>query len=296
MAIKIKRPIKFVYGFGNKVGFIVPPTPAVSGTPSPTPSPSLTTTPTPTPSFSPSPTPSFSPSPTPSNSPTPTPSATPSTLVLHLDPSDSSSYSGSGNTVNNLVPNGITGTLTSVSFTTPYFAFAGSPSQIAISDNSLLEPGAGDWTMEVWINASNLSSSAVVIGKFSPGGTGNDVSYSMRTTPASKIYGQYGSGSNYADSPLATINLTTWYHASLVFTNIAENTIKLYINGNLQGTTSHSLGSLLNTSTGLYIGSYNNNEYSQNFNGKIGIVRVYNQARTAEQILANYNLDVGKYI
>jgi hypothetical protein len=150
--------------------------------------------------------------------------------------------------------------------------------------------------MEVWINASSLSSSAVVIGKFSPGGTGNDVSYSMRTTSASKIYGQYGSGSNYADSPLATINLTTWYHVSLVFTNIAENTIKLYINGNLQGTTSHSLGSLLNTSTGLYIGSYNNNEYSQNFNGKIGIVRVYNQARTAEQILANYNLDVGKYI
>jgi hypothetical protein len=118
----------------------------------------------------------------------------------------------------------------------------------------------------------------------------------MRTTPASKIYGQYGSGSNYADSSLSTINLTTWYHVSLVFTNIAENTIKLYINGNLQGTTSHSLASILNTSTGLYIGSYNNNEYSQNFNGKIGIVRVYNQARTAEQILANYNLDVGKYI
>ena len=52
MAIKIKRPIKFVYGFGNKVGFIVPP----------------------------------SPTPTVTASPTPTPSATPSTLVLHLDP------------------------------------------------------------------------------------------------------------------------------------------------------------------------------------------------------------------
>jgi hypothetical protein len=52
---------------------------------------------------------------------------------------------------------------------------------------------------------------------------------------------------------------------------------------------------ILNTSNNLYIGSYNNGEYAQYFDGKIGITRLYNEALTASEVLNNYNADKGKY-
>ena len=69
-------------------------------------------------------------------------------LVLYYDPSSASSYSGSGTTINDLSGNGLNGTMSNISFTSPYFSYNGSSSQVSVADNSLLEPGSGDWTME----------------------------------------------------------------------------------------------------------------------------------------------------
>ena len=87
-------------------------------------------------------------------------------LVLYYDPSNPSSYSGSGTTVNDLSGNGLDGTMSNISFTSPYFDFNGSSSQISVADNSLLEPGSGDWTMEVWVNHTViLGSSRIILAK-----------------------------------------------------------------------------------------------------------------------------------
>jgi hypothetical protein len=80
-----------------------------------------------------------------------------------------------------------------------------------------------------------------------------------------------------------------------VFTNIATNTLETFVNGISIGSVGHSLASLLNTTTNLYIGSYNNGEYAQWFDGKIGITRLYNKALTASEVLNNYNVDKSKY-
>jgi bifunctional ADP-heptose synthase (sugar kinase/adenylyltransferase) len=45
-----------------------------------------------------------------------------------------------------------------------------------------------------------------------------------------------------------------------VFTNVASNTLQTFVNGVSIGSVGHSLVSILNTTTGLYIGSYNNGE------------------------------------
>jgi hypothetical protein len=80
-----------------------------------------------------------------------------------------------------------------------------------------------------------------------------------------------------------------------VWTNGATKTFEVFANGVSVGSVAHSLSSVLNTTTPLYIGSYNGGEYAQWYHGKIGIVRIYNTALTSAQVLQNYNADKAKY-
>lgn len=219
-------------------------------------------------------------------------------MVLYFDPSNTASYPGSGTTITDLSGNGLNGTMSNLSFTSSYFTYNGTNSQISISDNASLEPGSGDWTMEVWVN-QNATGNDVVLGKFNAGGSAQDVSYSIRTT-SSTYYAQLGSGSGsgatlYQNSTNHVGTLNTWYQIVYVFTNVAANTLQTFVNGVSIGSVNHSLASLLNTTTGLYIGSYNNGEYAQWFDGKIGITRLYNRALTSAEVSENYNADKSKY-
>jgi hypothetical protein len=219
-------------------------------------------------------------------------------LVLYMDPSNTQSYPGSGTTINDLSPNPVNGTLTNISFTNPYFSYNGTNSQVTIVDNSKLEPGTGDWTIEVWFNttAFKTGGSGVLLGKFDPGGGSIDVSYSVRTNNTGSIYSQIGDGlGNFVNSSSYQTVLNTWAQVVYVWRNIATNSLQTFINGSSIGSVSHSLGSILNTSANLYLGSYNGGEYSQWFNGRIGIVRLYNTSLSATQVLQNYNADKSKY-
>jgi hypothetical protein len=241
------------------------------------------------------------PTPTPTN--TPTPSETPvipvtSNLVLYYDPSNPSSYPGTGTTINDLSVNGLNGTMSNITFTSPYFSYNGTSSQIQVVDNALLEPGSGDWTMEVWVNQSVLGND-VVLGKFDNGGLTVDVSYSIRTTNTT-YYAQLGSGSGsgsslFVNSTNYVGTIGTWYQIVYVFTNVASNTLETFVNGVSIGSVSHSLASILNSTNPLYIGSYNGGEYDQWFDGKIGITRLYNAALTSSQVTQNFNADKSKY-
>ena len=227
-----------------------------------------------------------------------TPDPVSSNLVLYYDPSNSSSYSGSGTTINDLSGNGLNGTMSNISFTSPYFSYNGSSSQVSVADNSLLEPGGGDWTMEVWANQS-ASGNDVVLGKFDDGGLAADVSYSIRTT-GTTYYAQMGSGSGsgstlYVNSTNYTGTIGSWSQIVYVFKNGATKTLQTFVNGSSIGTVNHSLASILNTSNNLYIGSYNNGEYPQWFDGKVGITRLYSAALTSSEVLQNFNADRAKY-
>jgi hypothetical protein len=264
-------------------------------TPTPTPTNTITSTPTVTPTITN----------TPTNTTTPTPTGTPTNepvlrnIVLYYDPSNLSSYPGTGTTINDLSGNGLNGSMSGITYTSPYFSYNGTSSQVRVDDNTLLEPGSGDWTMEVWVNQSVLGND-VVLGKFDNGGLTIDVSYSIRTTNTT-YYAQLGSGSGagstlFVNSTNYVGTIGTWYQIVYVFTNVSSNTLETFVNGVSIGSVSHSLVSILNTDNPLYIGSYNGGEYSQWFDGKIGITRLYNTALTSSEVLQNYNADYRKYI
>ena len=223
-----------------------------------------------------------------------TPGIVTSNLVLWYDPSNSVSYPGSGSTITNLAGTSLNGTMSNITYTSPYFSYNGSSSQINVPDDALLEPGTGDWTMEAWVYLSSSSGSKVVLGKFDPGGGSQDVSYSIRISGAG-IYAQIGNGSGVVDTPLYTLTLNTWTHVTYVWKNVATNSLEAYINGVSVGSVAHSFSSILNTSANLYIGSYNGGEYSQYMNGRIGITRLYSAALSAAQVLQNYNSSKATY-
>jgi hypothetical protein len=257
----------------------------------------VTPTPTPTQSVTPTPTQSVTPTPT----PTLTPSSTPdlpvtSNLVLYYDPSNSLSYSGSGTVINDLSGNGLNGTMSNITFTSPYFSYNGSSSQISVADNALLEPGSGDWTIEFWVNHSVITgSSRVLIGK-TDGGNAADWGYGLRTASNANTFMEIGNGTTSLQSSVTALTINTWYQVVGVWTNVASNSLALYVNGNLVGSVSHSFTSVKNTTAPLYIGSFNGGQFSQWLNGKMGVVRMYNKALNASEILQNYNADISKYL
>lgn len=221
-----------------------------------------------------------------------------SNLILHYDPSNTSSYPGTGTTITDLSGGGRNGTMSNITHTSPYFTYNGTSSQISIPDDVVLEPGISDWTIEVWVNQS-VAGNDVILGKFNSGGQTQNVGYSIRTL-GSSVYAQYGSGSGsgtllFQNSASYTITPGTWYQIVYVFTNVASNTFETFVNGTSIGSISHSLSSILNTSTNLYIGSYNNGEYDQWFDGKIGITRLYNKSLSASEVLQNFNTSKSKY-
>lgn len=219
-------------------------------------------------------------------------------LKLYFNPASYLSYPSSGTTITDLTGNSLNGTMSNVSHNQTYFTFNGTSSQITIADNSLLEPGSGSFTMEVWVNQS-VSGNDVVFGKFNNGGASADVSYSIRTTGTS-FYAQIGSGSGsgstlFINSTSHVATLNTWYHIVYVFKNGVTKTLETFVNGVSIGSVSHNLSSVLNSTNPLYIGSYNGGQYSQWFEGKIGIVRLYNSALSASDVSKNFEANRGIY-
>lgn len=219
-------------------------------------------------------------------------------LKLYFNPASYLSYPNSGTTVTDLSGNSLNGTMSNITFTNPYFTLNGTSSQITIADNSLLEPGSGSFTMEVWVNQS-VSGNDVVLGKFDNGGATVDVSYSIRTTGTS-FYAQIGSGSGsgstlFINSTNYVVTLNTWYQIVYVFKNGATKTLETFVNGTSIGVVSHNLSGILNSTNPLYIGSYNGGEYSQWFDGKIGIVRLYSSALSSSDVSKNFEANRGIY-
>lgn len=219
-----------------------------------------------------------------------------SNLVLWYDPSFNTSYSGSGSTITNLANTSLAGTLSNITYTDPYFTYNGSSSQVAVADNALLEPGSGDFSIEAWVYYSAIAGSTrTFVSKTNNGGGSADWSYGLRTASNGNTYFEVGNGTTSVTSPAFVASTGTWYQIVGVWTNVASNSIALYVNGVLIGSNSHSFASVKNSTNPLYLGNYNGGEYSQWFNGRMGVTRLYSAALTSAQVLQNYNADKSKY-
>jgi hypothetical protein len=216
---------------------------------------------------------------------------TTSNLILYYNPAMTESYSGSGTTVNDISGNGMNGTLSNVTTSATAFTFNGSNSQVSIPDNAILEPGTGNWTIEVWFKPTVLN--GTLIGKYNNGGNTANISYALRMG-SNFIRADFSNGSTGFISDNYTLTPNNWVQMVYVW-NKTNNVLYTYSNGVIKQTKTITISGILNSSTNLFLGSYNGGEYPQYFNGQIGVVRLYNKPLTAAEVLNNFNTTKGTY-
>jgi len=218
-----------------------------------------------------------------------------SNLNLYYNPADSASYAGTGTTINSLAATNLPGTMSNITYTSPYFTYNGTSATTSVADNALIEPGSGDFTLEAWVYYTTITGSSRIILAKTNGGLAADWGYGIRTNTSGATWLEVGNGTTSTTSPNYTVTTGQWYQIVGVFTNVASNSIALYVNSASQGSNSHSFASVKNTTNPLYLGSFNNGQYSQWFNGRMGIVRYYSSALTDAEVLQNYNANKAIY-
>ena len=213
-----------------------------------------------------------------------------SNLQLHLNASDTTSYSGIGNDWTDISQNSNTATDTSPTFssdTRGYFVMDGSNDYFTINyDASLYMTSNTGFTIEAWVNRDSNSEMYIIA---SDDGSTYPFSLSWNST----THGYYGwiSGSGYdAGTQVGLSNVTTngvgeWDHVVMTQSSVDRKN-RLYVNGTLTSTSSGAASGFHSTSSGVNIGAYHNE--TGKFDGKIGVIRIYNVALTVSEVGQNY--------
>jgi hypothetical protein len=205
-------------------------------------------------------------------------------LVLNLDASNASSYPGSGATWTDMSSSGNNGTLTNgptySSLNGGSLVFDGSNDFVSFSSGL---PSSDDLTYEAWVNSSSFSGFNVIL---------NHDNWST-----GYVHFQFDQGALHFDlhccqvegqniSSTYTFSTNTWYQVAAVYSK-SLGQVSFYVNGTLTNTFNLTGSIPTITNSTFKMGSWNGND--RFFNGKIGLVRIYNRALTTAEVLQNYN-------
>jgi hypothetical protein len=145
-------------------------------------------------------------------------------------------------------------------------------------------------TLEAFVKPSSFTSEPNIIGK------GTNFGYRCRFTSDRRfwLYSSSGASINNIQTASNLINPDEWVHVVAVF---SQSGLFAYVNGVLQASNSQPfLPDILNPTSiacvlhfGRFCGS------GELFEGKMGIIRVYHAALSADQVLSNFNADRDRY-
>lgn len=215
-------------------------------------------------------------------------------LELYYDPSQSASYPGSGTTLYDLSASGqnatISGSLTDAG---NWFTFTGS--QSIVTGNLLTLFSGWQHSIEVWVNPSAVGS------VFSDTGTG-PANVGYHTTGLEF----YSAGPSVLSSPMLWSSTSTtrvgvqvtplnnWYQIIRVYNG--SNTAYSYVNGTKSSETS-IVWIPPDPGWHLNFGSSDSTNFSTGaaFQGKLGVIRLYNRVLTQAEVTQNYNATKALY-
>jgi prepilin-type N-terminal cleavage/methylation domain-containing protein len=204
-------------------------------------------------------------------------------LVAHLDTGDTNSYSGSGTTWTDLTGNGHNGTL------------VGGVAYDSGNSGSLVFDGVDDYVNIAGFDFSSYTDLSISIwAKFAPGinsilignaGNNTNTGFSLRAWTTPNIYLYHASSATHT----STMSGTVWRNLTLVIKQ--GQYLKLYVNGQSDGSDLSVNNVSLSTANTLAVGRYGTNYYA----GNIGDIRIYSDTLSDTEILRNYNYLKGRY-
>lgn len=204
-------------------------------------------------------------------------------LVLHYDPANTKSYSGTGTTIVNLLNDGNDATLgSSGSFSTDNGGiFSYSTTGSASVTNSVQNVSSSQVSAMTWVQIDQFGNwHRFISNNWVNSGW---LLYSSDTYWVAAI----AQSGVQTDSFIPHNNSTDWTHLALIYDATA---VSLYVNGLLVSTNSNSPNAILDTGYAITIsddvipGTY-----------KIANTMVYNRALSTEEVLQNFNATRGRY-
>jgi len=201
-------------------------------------------------------------------------------LALYIDADNTSSYSGSGSSWNDLGQNNnmtLVNTPTFTSTKPSYFTFNGTTQY----GTAQLSNPAGAWahSISIWFNQSISQTNVVLFTIGNANATDQQSSVQIYTNTLRWFF--------YSDDRDVTVTFTpgVWYHLCLVYGGGLSDRRSIYINGVLQSSVQVGTAGTLNIVANANVGiAYWRTLSSSFFNGRIANMAIYNKALTKFEI------------
>ena len=163
--------------------------------------------------------------------------------------------------------------------------YDGTGDNITVSDTTTLGPNL--ITVSAWVNTDVPATRQSIAGKW-----GNPYIWWLEISDPSYTSSaiQFNITTNNSDTTTVqtttTLTANTWYHIVATFDG---NNLRIYLNGNLEGTTAKT-GTIQSASSNLYLGGRVGDIY---FDGEIDEARIYNRALSPAEVSQLYNFAPG---
>ena len=216
-------------------------------------------------------------------------------LIFHVDSADKNCYGGSGATVNDLTPSGLTSTFNNPSYSGSInqgsFHYDGVDKYITVPSSAITNL-QNNFSFEVWFNKQGVGSvGSAFDGIFQKEGgySGYPVYGIVASTEANptNLVMQFSYSANLNDGASATIKsngitIGEWVCCSVTVSS--DRVAKGYYQGELQ-TTLTLTADLKDENNTCLIGLGD----GRRFNGYIPIVKIYNRELSASEVRQNFN-------
>ena len=209
-------------------------------------------------------------------------------LVLNMDAANRASYPKTGTIVTDTIGN-LIGTVSGASFNTineGIFEFDGTDDSINFGD-ILSSPTS--LSIFAWVNTADNSEFPIVVKGIGSTGT-REYSLYVFTTKIMGTVADESAGDVDHLLGSTTISENEWLNVGMSWDGF---TLRVYLNGEIDGSAATSVTEIENLSAPLYIGRDMSPDFA---NGKIANAQIYNRALSASEVLQNYNALKDRFI
>jgi len=185
-----------------------------------------------------------------------------------------------------------TGTPTSVSGKMSNAVHTADNNSLQSSTSGATAVDAANITVEAWLNYDNwsTSSSAVAVSRWDTT-TANGSWRLGRTTTSQFRFSVYINGQTYSVQGSTGKSTSTWYHVVGTYNG---TTLRLFVNGVQEDSSTISQGSLPSSGAPLSVGEYAN-QANPYWAGAVDEVKLFNRALSSAEVLAEYNAQNSGY-
>lgn len=213
-------------------------------------------------------------------------------LIVFYDASNNSSYSGTGTTFSDLSGGGRNGTIyNGPTFTYPYFTWTSSDYIETPDLDQLITAANESHTVEMWVYPTGNGVLLQYCGQATPN-TGYHHS-SVEIVSGQVEFGLWNGSDISSTGGTGSIAFNQWHQ--VVFTYNGTQ-VRGYINGEFVGSVNVSWDSPMNTGKSAFHMVFGYQDSTSqgdgtSFDGRLGLMRVYNRALTLGEIRQNYNFN-----